>query len=149
MESRKVLFVRFSMVFVLLGLVLVGSAAQAADEAAAVKLVPVVLQGGAVEISPANAQASQGDTIAWLNMGPGPVTIKFITRIGLACTAPTNFYGDLLGNYETSAIPPGGTASICMILPGEYTYEVRRLSDKNKEKPVEVISTGKITCVKK
>ena len=149
MESRKVLFVRFSMVCALLGLLLVGSAAQAADEAAAVKLVPVVLQGGAVEIAPANAQASPGDTIAWLNMGPGPVTIKFITRLGLACAAPSNFYGDLLGNYETSAIVPGGTASICMILPGEYTYEVRRLSEKNKEKPLEIISTGKITCVKK
>lgn len=149
MESRKVLFVRFSMVCALLGLLLAGSAVQAADKAAAVKLVPVVLQGGADEILPANAQASQGDTIAWLNMGPGPVSIKFITRLGLACAAPSNFYGDLLGNYETSAIPPGGTASICMILPGEYTYEVRRLSDKNKEKPVEIISAGKVTCVKK
>ena len=149
MESRTAVFVRFSMVFALLGLLLAGSAAQAAADAAAVKLVPVVLQGGPDEIVPANAQANQGDTIAWLNMGPGPVTIKFITRIGLACAAPSNFYGDLLGNYETSAIPPGGTASICMILPGEYTYEVRRLSEKNKEKPLEIISTGKITCVKK
>ena len=149
MESRTVVFVRFSMVFALLGLLLAGSAAQAAEDAAASKLVPVVLQGGADEIAPANAQASQGDTIAWLNMGPGPVTIKFITRIGLACTAPSNFYGDLLGNYETSAIAPGAMASICMILPGEYAYEVRRLSEKNKEKPLEIISTGKITCVKK
>lgn len=71
MESRTAVFARFSMVVALLGLVLVGSVAQAADEAAAVKLVPVVLQGGSVEISPVNAQASQGDTIAWLNMGPG------------------------------------------------------------------------------
>lgn len=149
MESRKVLFVRFSMVFALLGLLLAGFAAQAVADAAAAKLIPVVLQGGSEEIVPANAQANQGDTIAWLNMGPGPITIKFITRIGIACAAPSNFYGDLLGNYETSAIPPGGTASICMILPGEYTYEVRRLSEKNKEEPLEIISTGKITCVKK
>ena len=149
MESRTVVLVRFSLVVVLLSLLIAGSAAQAAADAAAVKLVPVVLQGGPDEIVPANAQANQGDTIAWLNMGPGPVTIKFITRIGLACAAPSNFYGDLLGNYETSAIPPGGTASICMILPGEYTYEVRRLSEKNKDKPLEIISTGKITCVKK
>ena len=149
MQSRTVAFVRFSLVFALLGLLLAGSAAQAVADAAAVKLVPVVLQGGPEDIVPANAQANQGDTIAWLNMGPGPATIKFITRIGLACAAPSNFYGDLLGNYETSAIPPGGTASICMILPGEYTYEVRRLSEKNKGEPVELISTGKITCVKK
>ncbi len=146
MESRKVLFVRFSMVVALLGLLLAGSAAQAVADATVAKLVPVVLQDGIV---PINAHANQGDTIAWLNMGPGPVTIKFITRIGLACTAPTNFYSDLLGNYETSAIVPGGMASICLILPGEYEYEVHRLSEKNKEKPLEVISTGKITCVKK
>ena len=76
------------MVFALLSLLLAGFAAQAVADAAAAKLVPVVLQGGADEIVPANAQASQGDTIAWLNMGPGPVTIKFITRIGtcLCCT---------------------------------------------------------------
>lgn len=148
MESRKVLFVRFSMVCALLGVLLAGSAAQAVADAAAAKLVPVVLQEPA-GIVPVNAQSSPGDTIAWLNMGPGPVTIKFITNLGLACAAPSNFYADLLGNYETSAIVPGGTASICLILPGEYEYEVRRLSEKNKEGPVEIISTGKITCVKK
>ena len=149
MAPRKALFVRFSMVCALLGLLLAGSAVQAVADDVAAKLVPVVLQAGSDDIVPVNAQASQGDTIAWLNMGPGPVIIKFITKLGLACAAPSNFYGDLLGNYETSAIVPGGTASICMILPGEYTYEVRRLSDKNKEEPVELISTGKITCVKK
>ena len=148
MESRKVLFVRFSMACALLGVLLAGSAAQALADAAAAKLVPVVLQEPA-GIVPVNAQARQGDTIAWLNMGPGPVTIKFITRVGLACAAPSNFYSDLLGNYETSAIAPGGTASICMILPGEYTYEVRRLSQEKKEQPLEIISTGKITCVEK
>jgi hypothetical protein len=149
MESRKVLFVRFSMVVALLGLFLACSAEQTVADATEAKLVPIVLQAGSDDIAPVNAQANQGDTVAWLNMGPGPVTIKFITRIGLACAAPTNFYSDLLGNYETSAIVPGGLASICLILPGKYEYEVRRLSEKNKDKPLEVISTGKITCVKK
>ena len=146
MESRKVLFVRLSMVVALLGLLLACSAAKTVADTTAAKLVPVVLQDG---IDPVNTQANQGDTVAWLNMGPGPITIKFITRIGLACAAPTNFYSDLLGNYETSAIVPGAMASICIILPGEYEYEVRRLSEKKKEKPLEIISTGKITCVKK
>jgi hypothetical protein len=148
MASRKALFVRLSMVCALLGLLLAGSAVQAVADAAAAKLVPVVLQEPP-GIVPDNAQVRQGDTIAWLNMGPGPVIIKFMTKLGLACAAPSNFYGDLLGNYETSAIVPGGTASICLILPGQYEYEVRRLSEKNKEEPVELISTGKITCVKK
>ncbi len=148
MESRNILLVRFSMVCALLGLLLAGFAAQAVADTAAAQLVPIVLQEPD-GIVPVNAKANQGDTIAWLNMGPGPVTIKFITNLGLACSAPSNFYGDLLGNYETSAIVPGGTASICLILPGEYEYEVRRLSQKNKGEPVEIISTGKITCVKK
>jgi plastocyanin len=141
------MFKRFSIMLALLGLLLAGFTVQAVAEPAAKKLVPVVLQGGSNDIDPPNAQANRGDTIAWLNMGPGPITIKFITKIGLACAAPSNFYADLFGNYETTAIPPGGTASICLILPGEYTYEVRRLSEKNKEKPLELISTGKITCV--
>jgi hypothetical protein len=132
----------------MLCVLLAGFAEQAVADTAAAKLVPVVLQEPD-SIVPVNAKANQGDTIAWLNMGPGPVTIKFITKLGLACSAPSNFYGDLLGNYETSSIPPGGTASICLIMPGEYEYEVRRLSQKSKEEPVEIISTGKILCVKK
>ncbi len=137
------------MVVAVLGLLLACSAEQTVADATAAKLVPIVLQAGSDDIVPVNAQANQGDTVAWLNMGPGPITIKFITRIGLACAAPTNFYSDLLGNYETSAIVPGALASICLILPGEYEYEVRRLSEKNKENPLEIISTGKVTCVKK
>jgi len=149
MQSRKVLFVGFSIGCALAVLLLAGPAAQAGTDATTAKLVPIVLQAEPKGIVPANAQASQGDTVAWLNMGPGPVTIKFITRIGLACTAPTNFYSDLLGNYETSAIVPGAMASICLITPGEYKYEVRRLTEKSKEEPLEIILTGKITCAKK
>jgi len=148
MQSRNAVLVRFVMACTVVGLVLAGLSVPAVAEEAASKLVPVVLseRDG---IDPVNAKARRGDTIAWLNMGPGPVTIKFITNIGIACKAPSNFYADLFGNYETSAIEPGGTASICLILPGEYTYEVKRLSQKDKEKPLEIITTGTITCVKK
>lgn len=149
MESRKVVLLRFLTVGAVLGLLLAGPAPQAVAGDTAAGLVTVVLKAEPDGIEPVSAQAYQGNTIAWLNMGPGPVTIKFITQLGLACAAPTNFYGDLLGYYETSAIAPGGTASICMVEPGEYEYEVRRLSQKKGEKPLETLSKGKIVCVKK
>lgn len=149
MDSRKVLLVRCAMVVAVWGLLFAGPAAQAVAGDTAPGLVTVVLKAEPDGIEPVSVQAKQGNTIAWLNMGPGPVTIKFITRLGLACAAPSNFYADLLGNYETSAIPPGGTASICLIEQGQYEYEVRRLSGKKDEKPLETISKGKIMCVKK
>jgi hypothetical protein len=59
-----------------------------------------------------------------------------------------NFYSDLLGFYETTPVPQGGTASICFIEEGTYEYEVKRLMGKDKEQQVEVISRGKVVSVK-
>lgn len=103
---------------------------------------------GEGEKNPESLTAKLGTTIVWHNEGPGPVTIKFITRIGLACAAPTNFFCDLLGFYETTPVPQGGTASICLIEEGTYEYEVRRLMGKDKAHEVEVISKGKVISVK-
>jgi len=97
-------------------------------------------------IAPNPLKVTLGTTIVWFNSDPEPVTIKFIDKLGIACKAPVNFYADLWGNYETGSIPQGGTASICFIYKGDYTYEVKRLVDK-KGKQTEQISTGKITAV--
>jgi hypothetical protein len=99
-------------------------------------------------ISPSSTTVKLGNTIIWHNRSSGPVTIKFTTRIGLACAAPVNFYADLLGNYETTKIPPNGTASICLIEEGKYEYEVHGLVEKKNEPPYEVISTGWVLSVK-
>lgn len=108
----------------------------------------IIALKGEGEKTPESLTAKLGTTIVWHNEGPGPVTIKFITKIGIACAAPMNFYADLLGYYETSAVPQGGTASLCFIEEGTYEYEVKRLMGKDKEKQVEMISRGKVISVK-
>jgi len=120
-------------------------AAEAAESAAPTL---IRLQSEPVGISPSPATVKLGATVIWYNNGTEPVTIKFITRIGIACQAPVNFYGDLLGNYETTKIPQGGTASICLISEGTYEYEVRRLVSKGTEDPFELVSKGTILSVK-
>lgn len=108
----------------------------------------ITLKGESGTVSPDALKAKLGTTVVWYNSGPGPVTIKFTTRLGIACSAPVNFYSDMFGNYESVAIPEGGTASICFIAEGEYSYTVRRLVSKGQEKPHEVVSGGKIISMK-
>ena len=87
-------------------------------------------------------KVKRGTTIIWINYDPGPITIKFTSKLGIACKTPTNFYGDLLGYYETGKISQSGTASICFIYTGQYDYEVRRL--KGAKEPIEEILEGKV-----
>lgn len=87
-------------------------------------------------------KAKRGTTIIWVNYDPGPIIIKFTTKLGITCSTPTNFYGDMLGFYETGEILQGQTASICFIYEGQYDYEMRRL--KSKEYPFEEIQTGRV-----
>jgi plastocyanin len=105
----------------------------------------VILKKEPAGISPKTLKVKLGTTIVWLNNDPGPVTIKFIEKLGIACKAPVNFYADLWGYYETGKISEGATASICFIYKGEYTYEVKRLHEEGKVR--EEISTGKIIAV--
>ena len=105
----------------------------------------VILKKEPAGISPRTLKVKLGTTIVWLNNDKGPITIKFIEKLGIACKAPVNFYADLWGHYETGKIPEGGTASICFIYKGEYSYEVKRLSEEGKVR--EEISTGKIIAV--
>lgn len=150
MKINKVSCCRLWMVCILTGLFLTSAGKHSlAGDVSPAGIVPVVLKGNPEIIIPVNVTAPLGTTVAWLNMGPGPATIKFITKIGLACAAPSNFYGDLLGYYETTPIIEGATASICFIAAGEYEYEVRRISGGTAEKPQEVISRGKVICVAK
>jgi len=96
-------------------------------------------------ISPTSLTVKLGTTIVWVNSDPGPVTIKFLDKLGIACKVPVNFYADVWGNYETAAIPEGGTASICFIYKGTYKFEVKRLVEKGGELG-EQIQTGTITA---
>ena len=104
----------------------------------------VILKREPAGISPNPLKVKLGTTIVWFNHDPEPITIKFTTKLGIACKAPVNFYSDLFGYYETGKIPQGGTASICFIFKGMYEYEVKRIVSKGKEKSLEEISVGTI-----
>lgn len=120
------------------------------DTAFAEEIIPqpaiktVLLKREPAGISPNPFKVKVGTTIVWFNHDPEPITIKFTTKLGIACKAPVNFYSDLFGHYETGKIPQGGTASICFIFKGRYEYEVKRIVSKGKEKPLEEISDGSI-----
>jgi len=108
----------------------------------------ITLKGESGTISPESVKLKLGTTVVWYNSGPGPVKIDFKKSIGIACSVPVNFFADLFGNYESAAIPVGGTASICFIREGEYDYTVKRMVKKGTEEPLEVRSTGQIISVK-
>ena len=120
------------------------------DTAFAEEIIPkpaiktVLMKREPAGISPNPLKVKVGTTIVWFNHDPEPITIKFTTKLGIACKAPVNFYADLFGYYETGKIPQGGTASICFIFKGNYEYEVKRIVSKGKEKPLEEISDGLI-----
>ena len=98
-----------------------------------------------VGITPPSLKVKIGTTIVWVNNDPGDVTIKFLDKLGIACKVPVNFHADIWGNYETGAIPEGGTASICFIYKGTYKFEVKRLVEKDG-KQEEQIQTASITA---
>jgi plastocyanin len=145
MYTKKTLLFALIISFLVVGTILSFSVSPALS-GETVQLI--TLKGDAGTVSPESLKAKLGTTVVWYNNGPGPVTIKFTTRLGIACSAPVNFYADMFGNYESAAIPEGGTASICFIGEGEYIYTVRWLVSKGKEKSVEVTSGGKIISTK-
>jgi len=53
------------------------------------------------------------------------VKIHFINKkVALACGSPSNFSIGEDGTYETARTPRGGTASLCFLEKGKYTYIV-------------------------
>jgi hypothetical protein len=119
--------------------------ARAEEKSAAEPISTIILKHEPDSITPINLKIKLGTTIVFLNNDSGPVTIKFLDKLGIACKAPVNFHADLWGNYETVAIPQGGTASLCFIYNGTYKYEVKRLITV-KDKANEQIATGSITA---
>lgn len=94
-------------------------------------------------ISPASVTVKKGDTVVWYNQGKEPVTIRVKQRIGIVCSPLVNFNADPEGNYKTGTLPHGGTASLCFLYGGEYSFEVRWLSLKDR-KPTGKDASGKV-----
>lgn len=104
----------------------------------------VVLSNAPEGIAPSTLHLKTGHTVVWLNTDKEPVVISFLEKLGIVCSPIINFYADLSGVYKTQAIPRGGTASLCFIRPGTYEFEVKRIVQKDKEKPTEYILKGKV-----
>jgi plastocyanin len=143
--SRKGFLVTllFSTFMVIVFLVAFQNTAIAEKAIAKEKVKTITLKQEPKGISPDPLKVKLGTTIVWFNSDPGPITIKFLDKLGIACKVPVNFYADLWGNYETAAIPEAGTASICFIYKGTYKYEVKRLMEKDNVAKEE-IATGTI-----
>jgi plastocyanin len=90
-------------------------------------------------ISPNPVKVKVGATVIWINEEPVPAKIKVITKVGIACKLPANFYADPFGYYETSQIPQSGVAALCFIQKGAYNYEVKRMVNGTEE-----VSPGKV-----
>ena len=144
-SSRKVFLITllFSSFMVIVFLVAFQNTVIAEKEVPKEKAKMITLKQEPEGITPARLKVKLGTTIVWFNSDPGPITVKFLDKLGIACKVPVNFYADIWGNYETPAIPQAGTASICFIYKGTYKYEVKRLM-KDGEAAKEENSTGTI-----
>jgi len=118
---------------------------RAGEKSPAQPITTITLKQEPDSISPSHLKVKLGTTIVWFNNDAGPVTIRFLEKLGIACKVPVNFYADFWGNYETGAIAQGATASICFIYNGTYKYEVKRLITEG-DKSSEQIATGTITA---
>jgi plastocyanin len=76
-------------------------------------------------LEPASLNAKLGTTVVWINTSAFPVEIIFLgKKVALACGSPMNFSIDKDGAFHSAIIPRGGTASICFIEKGTYTYKL-------------------------
>jgi hypothetical protein len=61
----------------------------------------------------------------WINTAAFPVEIIFLgKKVALACGSPINFSIDKDGAFHSAIIPRGGTASLCFIEQGTYSYKL-------------------------
>ena len=76
-------------------------------------------------LEPATLTSSLGTTVVWINTSSFPIEIIFIgKKVALACGSPMNFSIDKDGAFHSAIIPRGGTASLCFIEKGTFTYKV-------------------------
>ena len=99
----------------------VGSLAFVAS-AAKTQMVMLTASG----ISPKTLTIEKGTTVVWVNNSNANLGLFFSRgkEVEAVCAAPTRFALDADGNYNSGGIPQGGTASLCFLEAGKYTYTV-------------------------
>jgi len=76
-------------------------------------------------LEPVSLTAKRGTTVVWVNISAFPVEIIFLDKkVALACGSPMNFSIDKDGAFHSAIIPRGGTASLCFIEKGTYSYRL-------------------------
>jgi hypothetical protein len=76
-------------------------------------------------LEPATLNSNLGTTVVWINISSFPVEIIFLgKKVTLACGSPINFSIDKDGAFHSAIIPRGGTASLCFIERGTFTYKI-------------------------
>jgi hypothetical protein len=75
------------------------------------------------EPDPLTLFAPLGTTVVWVNHSRFPIEIEFLGKqVVQACGSPMNFFVGDSGSYASNKIPSGGTASLCFIEAGRYSY---------------------------
>ena len=76
-------------------------------------------------LDPTSLTSKLGTTVVWINSAAFPVEIIFLgKKVALACGSPMNFSIDKDGAFHSAIIPRGGTASLCFIEKGTYSYKL-------------------------
>ena len=76
-------------------------------------------------VEPATLTSNLGTTVVWINTSSFPIEIIFLgKKVTLACGSPMNFSIDKDGAFHSAIIPRGGTASLCFIDKGTFTYKI-------------------------
>jgi len=76
-------------------------------------------------LEPVSLTAKRGTTVVWINTAAFPAEIIFLgKKVALACGSPMNFSIDKDGAFHSAIIPRGGTASLCFIEQGTYSYRL-------------------------
>jgi hypothetical protein len=76
-------------------------------------------------LEPITLNSNLGTTVVWINTSSFPIEIIFLDKkVTLACGSPVNFSIDQDGAFHSAIIPRGGTASLCFIEQGTFTYKV-------------------------
>ena len=76
-------------------------------------------------LEPVSLTSKIGTTVVWINTSAFPVEIIFLDKkVAIACGSPMNFSIDKDGAFHSAIIPRGGTASLCFIEKGTYSYRL-------------------------
>jgi hypothetical protein len=99
----------------------------AGKEKASLKVInKIVIINEYEEVKPITITSPPATTVIWVNHSRTPVEILFLDKkVTAACGSPVNFFAGKNGAYESGKIPFGGTASLCFLEKGKYSYMIK------------------------